>query len=879
MKLLIQTSSLCLLFAFLHIHLVSVVADSAAFETFVVSFQADGGWSTDQWLRYKNEIKNLDKEVTICHWEKIRYFSEAVNGVWAYCYTKSQRQKDIQCWQLYTATNRASSGRTMDVIVTTSSSSMVAEDVPYKHREWNHFCFTYSSITQIGCIYANGIRLKAEWQGEFNVIESGESVMQTSFIVGQEPDEFNGGYDSAQLFNGEISELNVWNTKLSEEDVKAMANCSKVIRGNIIPWEDNNFIFNEVEVNRNEKNSVFCAEDKKLFIFPERRSFEDAKTMCNVFGGQLVVPESAGEEEDILNVLRIHRSSCLDSSNSFQDDKAVWLGMERREQKWYVPNTANELAPILYTNWNSSYCTKEECGPADLSCPYLLKDGLWAFGLHWGTCSTTKLCTLCSFKEVPVFTLKGVCSPTANLDWNYYPIINDTHQIVGYDGYKTSNLTEKNGMWRFKDDEAIADAVCDHPIGRRDWSYKDNTCGMKAPIETSLTFSRCVLGHEFTCNSGQCIGMVKRCNQIKDCDDESDEEVCDMLHVPKSYNKIRAAVADTEKHSSRVKISTNINIISIDIIDTIHMQIGITFEMQIQWSDARLTFENLDVNGANLIPAEKAKNIWLPSEYIIHDNALLGNIIPDNRRELEIKNVTPASAGNIMKSIENFVHLGSTTHLVLTQRFKITYTCVFNVAKFPFDKHECHFIMKLKVKKGHPVIFMKGDPAIFYEGPNTVNQFEIENVTAITKNDVKSTNFIFSVQIRNNRMNQILGTFVPTSLLWSLAYFTLFIDLNDFSDRFIGSVTTLLVLVALLNAKNEELPKTSYFKYIDMWFLWYITSILTITLFHIYTNHITNEKKEPSQKLSQRAMVNRFAIVAFAAAAILFDLVYFYMTS
>ena len=65
-----------------------------------------------------------------------------------------------------------------------------------------------------------------------------------------------------------------------------------------------------------------------------------------------------------------------------------------------------------------------------------------------------------------------------------------------------------------------------------------------------------------------------------------------------------------------------------------------------------------------------------------------------------------------------------------------------------------------------------------------------------------------NIQIHRNLMNSVLGTFVPTSLLWSLSYFTLFIDINDFSDRFIGAVTTLLVLVALLNAKNEELnPK------------------------------------------------------------------------
>ena len=81
--------------------------------------------------------------------------------------------------------------------------------------------------------------------------------------------------------------------------------------------------------------------------------------------------------------------------------------------------------------------------------------------------------------------------------------------------------------------------------------------------------------------------------------------------------------------------------------------------------------------------------------------------------------------------------------------------------------------------------------------------------------------------------DQLISTFFPTILLWMLAYFTIFIKPENFNERMMVSVTVLLVLAALLAPIRSEIPPTSYFKYIDLWFLWYSTYIFSISLFHI----------------------------------------------
>ena len=138
-------------------------------------------------------------------------------------------------------------------------------------------------------------------------------------------------------------------------------------------------------------------------------------------------------------------------------------------------------------------------------------------------------------------------------------------------------------------------------------------------------------------------------------------------------------------------------------------------------------------------------------------------------------------------------------------------------------------------------------------------------------------------------MSQMLNSFLPTGLLWFVAYFALFIDVENFPDRFIGAVTALLVLVALLSSVNGDLPKTSYFKFIDCWFLWYISAILCIILFHIFLNRVPNGKcqffntaafKENKQKnkVNSRERINSLGIIIFAVTTILFDVIYFCFT-
>ena len=266
---------------------------------------------------------------------------------------------------------------------------------------------------------------------------------------------------------------------------------------------------------------------------------------------------------------------------------------------------------------------------------------------------------------------------------------------------------------------------------------------------------------------------------------------------------------------------------------------------------------------------------------------MVGEVIENNHRVIRVKNLTEGIGITPTESVENYVHIGSKTKVVMTQRNKIIYICTFDVTKFPFEDHRCHFRMKMEMERNNSITFAKGEPAVAYSGPVTWNQFHVSDERSDIATDVEGTIFVFSIAITRIYMNQMLNIFLPIILLWCLAYFTLFIEVDNFSDRFMGCVTALLVLVSIISSANEDLPKTSYFKFIDLWFLWHIAIILLITLFHIFINQIQFNQVEPQNfmfadmekkkefKNSLRVKVNRFGIFIFAAVNILFEVMFY----
>ncbi|KAL9979160.1 hypothetical protein ACROYT_G016779 [Oculina patagonica] len=97
---------------------------------------------------------------------------------------------------------------------------------------WHHFCFTWENTNGVYKSYKDG---KLEAQGDdFRkgyILRSGGTV-----VLGQDQDSIGGGFNTNDAFVGEMTEVNMWGSVLSESDIAAQyENCS-IPHGSVLAW-------------------------------------------------------------------------------------------------------------------------------------------------------------------------------------------------------------------------------------------------------------------------------------------------------------------------------------------------------------------------------------------------------------------------------------------------------------------------------------------------------------------------------------------------------------------------------------------------------------------------------------------------------------------
>ena len=113
-----------------------------------------------------------------------------------------------------------------------------------------------------------------------------------------------------------------------------------------------------------------------------------------------------------------------------------------------------------------------------------------------------------------------------------------------------------------------------------------------------------------------------------------------------------------------------------------------------KWHDQRLTFSNPMINQLNVVPAENVRDLWLPLDDLIHENAIIGEIRLGKFKKVKVYTSIPENIDATMAT-ENRLFNGSYNWLYASQRMKIKYNCIFEVNKFPFDEKNCEFLMKI----------------------------------------------------------------------------------------------------------------------------------------------------------------------------------------
>ena len=202
---------------------------------------------------------------------------------------------------------------------------------------------------------------------------------------------------------------------------------------------------------------------------------------------------------------------------------------------------------------------------------------------------------------------------------------------------------------------------------------------------------QCEPTSQFTCSTdAACVDIKCRCDNKIDCEDESDEEDCQLLVPGSNYKKSRPP----PPIGKGIDIVLDIGMSQVDNFQELDSLYGIQFSLVARWKDARLAFSNLRQKYTdNRLGETEQSLIWTPTiqfEFGVGDHGFgvkYGATII----------VEKGSEGTAM-SIENIhegkTYLGSENNLTMIQLFKLQHSCVFELKNYPFDQQTC----ELKVR-------------------------------------------------------------------------------------------------------------------------------------------------------------------------------------
>ena len=338
------------------------------------------------------------------------------------------------------------------------------------------------------------------------------------------------------------------------------------------------------------------------------------------------------------------------------------------------------------------------------------------------------------------------------------------------------------------------------------------------------------------------------------------------IDQPPRVAKLDGTILENET----LPVILNIDIKGFDKINTIEMTLSVIMKLTLKWRDRRLDFLNLRHNFyQNSINNPKIRSkIWIPEIGLA--NAKTGHLEKDDYSALLVSRESQANDFSATQALENLMYPGYSNSLVYIRRYQAEYQCMFDLRPFPFDRQECTLLFKMRSATKQQVVLTPG--SLIFQGPKTQVEFVIEDLW-LTNGNENSTRSEVALHIRMSRsyLFHITQTFFQSFLLAFLAYLTFWIDIEDFNDRFIGSLTALLVLASLMSSLTGGLPNTAYYKVVDVWLIFFlVTNAVIITLHIIIDILIRKAKAGDKVRCFPPKRINNLAKILFPILFVLF---------
>ena len=476
-----------------------------------------------------------------------------------------------------------------------------------------------------------------------------------------------------QIFSNKLTNLNVFSGMLS------LPVMQKRTKGDEVCLEEGDYLaWSEMQWDLRGRANIEKIRKRELDTNPAvnrysaQFQFRECEHFCENLGTQM---PSASKAQDF----------CEEKMKDISD--GAWLAVDDMDEEGVWKDSINKQ-PLndtqLWADGEPNGRTAENCGS--------ITNCLW-----FDVVCTRGFPCLCESKPRPNLKLLGLCKETL-IDRDFQPQndVNNIERLIIV-GHSTSIEYDQNEMlWQMNvvfsnvTGTSIASQKS-YTVGKNTWTIiGDKGCNKESnTYTTQLKMSGCKEG-DFTCYDGQCVSMKKRCDQVPNCRDQSDEQACRILVLDEGYNKGVPPVGKNEKEDlTPVPVKVSLTLLKVVDIKEEDYSIELQIQINLQWKEIRAAYHNLKPQTyLNALSEDEIKNLWLP--LVVYTNT-------DQQETTRLAAswewstfVSVKREGNFTRSSydmmdETEIFKGNESTLIMRQSYTHEFQCTYKWGRYPFD--------------------------------------------------------------------------------------------------------------------------------------------------------------------------------------------------
>ena len=360
------------------------------------------------------------------------------------------------------------------------------------------------------------------------------------------------------------------------------------------------------------------------------------------------------------------------------------------------------------------------------------------------------------------------------------------------------------------------------PLGTHTWHFLDGKCKddhSNAGRSMNLHFK--VDHNKFCCNDGTCIEWTLRCDNVPNCNDESDEQICDSLILPEGYDENKPPtnkILFSDDYSANLKTDVRVRFVILDLYDINEKESTITVRYQFvrEWSDPRLQFRDLSWDDTrNTIDI---KSIWYPR---FEKPSNLKTLITTEYNGVVVKRKNNFTKFNDKKFLlKSRIFSGVDNTIVMSETHQVEVFCIFEqLAMYPFDEEKCEINVAMKERFTN---FINILPQVIDDGPTSFSEYTIKEWNVNLEKNGSKTRLRLGLRLKRNAGMIIMIVYLPTILMTIINQSINYLssgENKDFGYILEVNVTCMIVLAMIYSSVSTGLVPTPHIKMVEIWLI------------------------------------------------------------